>query len=482
LTAWWSAAPIRLRLTAWYMVVLSLMLVLYATATFVAVRHEFLEQLDDQLHDDFESAEGFLVPAADGRITWSADRYHDPDNDSDRGRDVWSATGEQIYRSTGSMALPPVAPATVTTVPHYESIVAGGHRWRSLIGTSSVAGHTVMLRVSRSEDRLRTQLWEVLVVLVLGLPVVVALAGVGGYVLARRALTPIDQLASEARRITADRLHERLSVPNQTDEIGRLAEVINDTFKRLESSFEQLRRFTADASHELRTPLSVIRGIGEVGLGQTRTPAEYKEAIGSMLEEVDRLTNLVDTLLRLSYGDAGTVRLSREPVELGQLVHDVVSSLGILAEERSQRFNVDAPNEMSVMADRLVLREAITNVVDNAIKYGPQGATVDIRGRANNNEATLTIADQGPGVAAEHRERIFDRFFRVDEARSRDRGGTGLGLAIAKWAVEAHGGHISVESGANGGSLFRIVLPVGQAPPYQAAKGTTRSIVRRGGS
>jgi len=459
-TAWWSAAPIRVRLTAWYTVVLSLMLVLYATATFVAVRHEFLEQLDDQLHDDFESARGLLVPAADGRIDWSAERQHDPDNDSDRGRDVWSATGEQIYRSTASMALPAVAPATVTTDPRSETIVAGGRTWRSLIGTSSVGGQIVVLRVSRSEDRLRTQLWEVLVVLVLGLPVVVALAGVGGYVLARRALTPIDQLASEARRITADRLHERLSMPNQTDEIGRLAEVINDTFKRLESSFELLRRFTADASHELRTPLSVIRGIGEVGLAQNRTPAEYKEAIGSMLEEVDRLTNLVDTLLRLSYGDAGTVRLSRERVELSQLVRDVVSSLGILAEERSQRFNVDVPTEISVMADRLVLREAITNVVDNAIKYGPHGAAVDIRARADNNEATLTIADEGPGIAPEHRERIFDRFFRVDEGRSRDRGGSGLGLAIAKWAVESHGGHISVEGGLSGGSVFRIVLPV----------------------
>ena len=149
-----------------------------------------------------------------------------------------------------------------------------------------------------------------LTVLVFGLPLVVALAGIGGYVLARRALTPIDHLAADARRITAERLHQRLSVPNQHDEIGRLASVINDTFARLESSFEQLRRFTADASHELRTPLSVIRGMGEVGLGETRTPAQYKEVIGGMLEEVDRVSTLVDTLLRLSYGDAGTVRLS----------------------------------------------------------------------------------------------------------------------------------------------------------------------------
>jgi heavy metal sensor kinase len=345
--------------------------------------------------------------------------------------------------------------------PRYASIVVGGRRWRTLTGTSLVGGRSVVLRASRSEERLRAQLWEVLVVLVLGLPVVVAMAGVGGYVLARRALLPIDHLASEARRITAERLHERLSVPNQHDEIGRLAAVINDTFARLESSFEQLRRFTADASHELRTPLSVIRGIGESGLGETRTPAEYKEAMGSMLEEVDRLTNLVDTLLRLSYGDAGTVRLSRAAFDLGQLTRDVVSSLAILAEERHQCLKLEIAEGVTIDADRLVLREAITNVVDNALKYSPQSSTIDIRVRAENNRALLTVADQGPGIAAEHRDRIFDRFFRIDEGRSRDEGGTGLGLAIAKWAVEANGGQITVANGIDGGSAFCIALALG---------------------
>jgi heavy metal sensor kinase len=323
---------------------------------------------------------------------------------------------------------------------------------------------------------LREQLWEVLVVLMFGLPLVVALAGVGGYVLARRALTPIDHLASEARRITAERLHERLSVPNQHDEIGRLAAVINDTFARLESSFEQLRRFTADASHELRTPLSVIRGIGEVGLGETRTPTEYKEAMGSMLEEVDRLTNLVDTLLRLSHGDAGTVRLSRKAIDLGQLTRDVVSSLGILAEERNQRLTVAVADGVVVSADRLVLREAITNVIDNAIKYSPQGSTIDIRVQMDTTQALLTVADEGSGIAPEHRERIFDRFFRLDESRSRDDGGTGLGLAIAKWAVEVNGGRISVDTGATAGSVFRIVLPIRTAPATEHHEHATQRI------
>jgi heavy metal sensor kinase len=455
----WSAFSIRQRLTGWYTLALFLMLVVYAAATFTAVRHEFLEQLDDQLNEDFESTEDALTPAADGRIVWSGE-HHDPDYDEDRGSDVWAASGEPIFRSGASAALPPAALAATTAGRRYESIVVNSRRWRTLTGASLVAGRAVVLRVSRSEERLRGQLWEVFVVLAFGLPVVVVLAGAGGYVLARRALAPIDRLASEARRITAERLHERLSVPNQHDEIGRLAAVINDTLSRLESSFAQLRRFTADASHELRTPLSVIRGIGEAGLGQTRTPAEYKEAMGSMLEEVDRLTGLVDTLLRLSRADAGTVPLSRETVDLGQLVRDVVGSLGVLAEERNQRLVLDATDGISATVDRLVLREAVTNVIDNAIKYGPQGSTVAVRVRDDGNHAIVTVADQGPGIALEHRERIFDRFFRLDEARSRNDGGTGLGLAIAKWAVEANSGHVSVDAGPHGGSVFRIELPL----------------------
>jgi hypothetical protein len=192
----WSAASIRVRLTGWYAVVLSLMLVVYATATFVAVRHEFQEQLDDQLHDDFESAEAFLTPTPDGRVAWTGDRHHDPADDEDRGSDVWSPNGDQISRSGASAALPPVALATAGAQPHYESIVAGGRSWRTLIGTTLVSGRSVVLRVARSEERLREQLSEVLKVLVLGLPLVIVLAGLGGYLLARRALAPIDRLAA----------------------------------------------------------------------------------------------------------------------------------------------------------------------------------------------------------------------------------------------------------------------------------------------
>jgi heavy metal sensor kinase len=468
----WVAPTIRARLTGWYAVVLAAMMVVYATATFIAVRHEFLEQLDERLHDDFEAAEGRLTRAADGRVAWVPDAHQDAHDDEARVFEVWSASGEQIHRSGASTPLPPIALTAATTSYRYETVAAGGERWRTIAAPVTIGRHNVVLRVSRSEERVREELSEVLAVLILGLPLVVALAAVGGYVLARRALAPIDDLASEARRITADRLHERLTASNPHDEIGRLTAVINDTFARLESSFDQLRRFTADSSHELRTPLAVVRAIGEAAMAERRTPTDYEEAIGSMLEEVDRMSNLVDALLRLSHGDAGTIRLSREPVNLGQLATDVAASLGILAEERNQKVNVEVAAPVIARVDRLVVREAVTNMLDNAIKYGPPGSDITIRVEAAADRCVLTIADQGPGIPAEHRERIFHRFFRMDEARSRDGGGAGLGLAIAKWAVEIHGGQISVDDRPGGGSEFRIVVPLASPPTRDGADRT----------
>ena len=471
MTRFWTAATIRARLTGWYAVALTVMMIVYATATFVAVRHEFLEQLDERLHDDFETAEGRLTRTADGRIAW-ADTHQDGHADEARVYEVWSATGEQIHRSGASTSLPLIALAATGSSYHYETITANGERWRMIAAPVEIGGRDVVLRVARSEERVREELSEVLLILVLGLPVVVALAGIGGYFLARRALSPIDHLASDARRITAERLHERLTVPNERDEIGRLAAVINEAFARLESSFDQLRRFTADSSHELRTPLAVVRGIGEAAVAERRSPAEYEEAIGSMLEEIDRMSNLVDTLLRLSHGDAGAIRLSRESLDLGEIARGVVGSLSVLAEERNQKVAFEITSGVIVSVDRLVLREAVTNVLDNAIKYSPDGATIAIRVERIGNTGLLAVGDEGPGIPPAHRERIFHRFFRVDEARSRERGGAGLGLAIAKWAVDIHGGQITVEGRPGKGSEFRIVLPVVPSEPERQPRTT----------
>jgi heavy metal sensor kinase len=320
----------------------------------------------------------------------------------------------------------------------------------------------VIIRAARPLEPLYEELGFLALVLALGIPLAVALAAGGGYTLARRALAPVDRMAGQAKRITADELGERLPVENPEDELGRLAATFNRMFARLEHSFEQLRRFTADASHELRTPLTVIRSVGEVGLEERRGEEQYREIIGSMLEEADRLARLVDSLLCLSRADGGQVRLHLETTDLAVLAEDVAQQLSVLAEEKGMAIHLDASVAAVARVDATVVRQALINLVDNAIKYGAPQSEIRVAVAQVSGRVELTVRDTGPGIAAEHHDRIFDRFYRVDKARSRQMGGAGLGLAIVRWAAEAHGGEIVLESETGRGSTFRIILPQGQ--------------------
>jgi signal transduction histidine kinase len=260
-----------------------------------------------------------------------------------------------------------------------------------------------------------------------------------------------------------------LPVDNPGDELGRLASVFNETFARLESSFERMRHFTADASHELRTPLTAIRSVGEVGLRGRRDESAYREIIGSMLEEVDRLALLVDRLLMLSRADTGESKLSRDVVDLHILAQEIAEQLGVLAEEKDQSIQLRLEDVPRWIGDRMVLRQALLNLVDNAIKYSPTGGAIEIRVAQSGDQTVIDVSDTGPGIPVELQSRIFDRFYRVDKARSRENGGTGLGLAIAKWAVEVNGGHLTLEPDSGTGSCFRISLPQTAAAPVAPA-------------
>jgi heavy metal sensor kinase len=294
-------------------------------------------------------------------------------------------------------------------------------------------------------------------VLLLGLPLAVGVAGLGGYALARRALSPIEHMTEQARTITAERLADRLPVAHPDDEMGRLASVFNETLARLEASFAQMRQFTADVSHELRTPLTSIRSVGEVGLRGHRDESGYRGIIESMLEEADRLAGLVDRLLTLSRAETGQAALSREVVDLQALAEDVAQHLGVLAEEKQQQIVVERRAAPDALADKQVLRHALINLVDNAIKFSPPGGDVRIRISETPASAIFDVIDSGPGVPAEARSRIFERFYRADEGDGVR--GAGLGLSIAKGAVEANGGRLSLEQSSRAGSTFRITMP-----------------------
>jgi heavy metal sensor kinase len=303
------------------------------------------------------------------------------------------------------------------------------------------------------------QLPALFITLLLASLATLLIAVIGGYWLAGRALAPVAAMTAMARRITAENLADRLPIENPDDEFGQLASVVNAGLARLEHSFHALRQFTADASHELRTPLTAIRSVGEVGLREHRAENEYREIIGSILEDTDRLATLVDSLLMLSRADAGRIELHPVRVDLRDLAEEVVEDLRVLAEEKRQEITAGGERGMWVLADRETLRRAVVNLVDNAIKYSPEEASVIVRIAQVAGQVRLEVRDSGPGIDRAHLPHVFDRFYRVDEGRSRAAGGTGLGLSIARWAVEANGGSIEVESDRSCGSTFRIVLP-----------------------
>ena len=300
---------------------------------------------------------------------------------------------------------------------------------------------------------------SLVLILVAGIPAALLLALLGGYFLAGRALSPVKAITRKAQDITAESLSERLPVKNPHDEIGHLAAVFNDTLGRLESSFEQLRRFTADASHELRTPLTSIRSVGEVALKEPVETKSYREAIGSMLEETERLTRLVDNLLILARGDAGKAKLAPSSVDLSALVVEVAEELRILAEEKTQALTLSIERGVGAKVDKETIRLAVSNILHNAILYTQEGGRVEVRtAKTDDGRALIDIIDNGPGIPDTERTRVFERFYRVDKARSRAKGGAGLGLAIARWAVEVNGGSIAFQDNDAPGTFCRIVL------------------------
>ncbi len=285
------------------------------------------------------------------------------------------------------------------------------------------------------------------------------LLGAGGsYILAGKAIEPVRQMAREANAISADNLGQRLSSPNTHDELGQLAEAFNKTLERLHSSFEQMREFIANVSHELRTPLTALRSVGEVSLRGEPSVENYQEAIGSMLEEVQRLSRMVEDLLLLARSEAGTLCRSFHIVDVSENVQNVVGLLRVLAEEKEQTLELSTSVEAaSSRADGSVLEMAISNILDNAIRFTPVHGHIRVR-VLRNHSTCIEVEDEAPVIPENERSLVFERFYRVRGSQFSQAGGAGLGLAIARWAVEIHGGKIQFVEGAHG-NCCRIELP-----------------------
>ncbi len=455
---WWRSHSVRVQLTLWYVGAMIVVLAVYAAAILAYVSRSASAALDQQLRADFQWAAAIVEQTPEGGITWNGE---DTAEEVRPWLQVWSPDGELLYRNDlaieGAMPgrdLLNLADDTIVAIPTADVPL------RVLSRRGQIASKPVVIQVGRSEGPMRQQLRDVVLILLLGLPLAVATAGLGGYTVASHALAPIERMTERARTINADRLSDRLPVINPDNEMGRLATVFNATLGRLEASFDQMRRFTADASHELRTPLTAIRSVGEVGLRIRRDEAAYRAIIGSMLEEVDRLAGLVDRLLMLSRAETGQAKLSLETVSLVELAESVAADLAVLAEEKTQLVIIEPQGSPHAPGDRLMLRQALINLVDNAIKFSSSGSRITVRVFESAEQAIVDVVDSGPGIPSEARAHIFDRFFRAPSASS-EAGGTGLGLSIAKSAVEANGGTLTLERSGADGSTFRISVPRG---------------------
>ncbi len=301
------------------------------------------------------------------------------------------------------------------------------------------------------------------------IPIALLLASAGGYFLTRKSLAPVADMATQARGMGAARLNERLEVSNPRDELGMLALSFNELLDRLEKSFEQQRRFVADASHELRTPVAILQGETEVTLSRPdRSPEEYRETLGILRGESQRLAHIIEDLFTLTRADAGQYPLTRRDVYLDELAADVLRRTRSLAISKGITLTSSIQPELPLQADEDLLRRMLLNLLDNAIKYTPAGGTVRVDCHREGNVYALRVSDTGPGIPAELQPRIFERFFRADKARSRpegDTGGAGLGLSIARWIAEAHDGRLELTRSDASGTTFSAYLPARGGSP-----------------
>ena len=319
---------------------------------------------------------------------------------------------------------------------------------------------TNILQIGTSLQTVQDTLQKLFFTLLFGVPASLTLASFGGWFMARKSLRPVNDITTTARLITAKNLDKKIEVANPNDEVGMLAETINDMISRLNNSFGQMNQFSSDVSHELRTPLTILRGEMEVALRSQRSAEEYREVITSGLEEVERMSLMVEELLLLSKAEHGELRLNISTVLLHSLLEISFDNAMALARGRGVDITIHGKEEVSVQGDKMRLARVLLNLVDNAVKYTPKGGRVILSLAKKGDEAYVSIRDTGIGISKEDQEKIFERFYRVDKSRSREIGGTGLGLAICKRIIEAHGGRISVDSEIGKGSTFTVILPL----------------------
>lgn len=460
---------VRFRLTAWYAALLALTLIALGSAVYFGLERYLTASLSVQLSlQARQIADTWLQhihEAGEDYVVDEIDEHLSPDI-TNRFIRLTRADRSLLYQSK-----PPrdhsFDPSRIVMAeyPHTaglrEEHLAGAELLIYSLPYSVRGAGTFLIEVGAPYNQIESTLHGLALIFAVILPMELALAIGGGYVLMKRALQPVDEITHAAESITSRNLRERLPVPGTGDEIERLSATLNRMIERLEHSFHQVAQFTADASHELRTPLTILRGELEVALRGNELSPAAREVIESVLEETEKLSKTVEHLMILSRLDSGELKLERSWFDLAGLCRETVEQMNLLAEGKGIRLECSAPEKVKVNADPLRVRQILINLIDNAIKYTPTGGQVSIAVAKGTDQAVIEVADTGQGIPTGALPHIFDRFYRVDKARSRERGGSGLGLAIAKSICELHGGRINVESSLGKGTHFRVEIPIG---------------------
>jgi heavy metal sensor kinase len=489
-----NTRSLTFRLVVWYAGVLTTVFVILGALTLMFLRH-YLEAsiLDAQARRARQIADTLLAAidrTGEEVVAREVEDLYSPEA-NDRFIRVSRADGRVVYVSGNPHdhsfvparvpAAPAAAPLVRRTALVRKQQVPGGSLLIGAVGypaplsgpaTAGPGGSVgatsnlppgsprYIVEVGVSTERTESTLRQVLLLLVIGLPITVCIAVTGGFILVKRALQPVDGMARKAEQITQLNLNERLPVMRSGDELESLSIALNHMISRLQDAIQTSKRFVADASHELRTPLTVLRGELENLAQDAQLRAHTREYLGSMLEEVDRLAEIVESLLALSKLDAGEASSERVKFDLGELATSTAEQMSLLAEDKNITVICEAAPQVMVEGDRARMKQVVVNLLDNAIKYTPNGGRVLLKISRDAREAILDVADNGVGIPADALPYMFERFFRVDDSRSREQGGAGLGLSIVKSICNAHGAAVEVSSTPGEGSRFRVRQPL----------------------
>ena len=465
-----NTSSVRFRLTVWYAGLLAGLLALFGMSIYIGLGQYLRSHLTDSLTKEARQiGETLLVNvdlSGEPYVVDEIKEHFAPEINGIFVR-VTRAGGSTLYVSGPPKdagfdpgSVPAARPDLSQLTSKVERLPGGVELMVCAVPFTTREGNRFLIEAGSPLEQSESVLRGLLLTFAVGLPLVVTVSIAGGYVLMKRALKPVGEITRTAEQISSRNLSERLPAARTGDELEALSTALNRMIARIDHSFRHMNRFTADASHELRTPLTVLRGELEAVAQRQDIPSDAREIIESALEESERLSKIVESLLAISRLDAGEALMSRERFDLAELVTDTVEQMRLLAEDKRITLSCVVKEGVQVEGDQGRLKQVVVNLADNAIKYTNEGGNIDIRVAAVDGKALLEVSDNGVSIPPEALPHVFERFYRVDKARSRQMGGAGLGLSIVKSICEAHGGRIDVESTEGKGSRFTVELPL----------------------